>query len=79
MITPGPGNARENLVSSLVRHLQTWPQLRGDLPVAGGVLVVNHQHKLHPAERAEQVYARREFVETLPVPAVSTTLRLRGG
>jgi hypothetical protein len=66
------GTAREDLVSYLVRHLRTWPQLRADLPVAGGVLVVNHQHKLHPVDRTEQVYARREFVETLPVPVVSS-------
>jgi hypothetical protein len=66
------GTAREDLVSYLVRHLQTWPQLRADLPVAGGVLVVNHQHKLHPVDRTEQVYTRREFVETLPVPVVSS-------
>ncbi|MDT5024675.1 MAG: hypothetical protein QOE61_1101 [Micromonosporaceae bacterium] len=62
------GPAREDLVSHLVRHLQTWP----DLPVAGGVLVVNHQHKLHPTERTEQVYARPEFVGTLPVLVVSS-------
>jgi hypothetical protein len=66
------GTAREDLVSYLLRHLQTWPELRPDLPAAGGVLVVNHQHKLHPAERTDQVYARREFVETLQVPVVSS-------
>jgi hypothetical protein len=66
------GPAREDLVSYLVRHLQTWPELRPDLPVDGGVLVVNHQHKVHPTERTEHVYARPEFVETLPVQVLSS-------
>jgi FAD dependent oxidoreductase len=50
------GAAQEHLVGHLQRHLGTWPQLRPDEPVTGGVLVVNHQHKLHPAERVARVY-----------------------
>lgn len=66
------GPAQESLVGFVQRHLDTWPQLRPDQPVAGGVLVVNHQHKLPPAERSSQVYARPEFVAALPVPVVSS-------
>ncbi|MDZ5446831.1 hypothetical protein U2F26_29590 [Micromonospora sp. 4G57] len=66
------GAAQENLVGYLQRHLDTWPQLQPDQPVAGGVLVVNHQHKLPPAERTAQVYTRPEFVATLPVPVLSS-------
>jgi hypothetical protein len=66
------GAAQENLVGFLQRHLETWPQLRPDQPVAGGVLVVNHQHKLHPSERTAQVYSRPEFVAALPFTVLST-------
>jgi hypothetical protein len=44
------GAAPEHLVGSLERHLATWPQLRPEQPVTGGVLVVNHQHRQHPPE-----------------------------
>lgn len=66
------GNAGEQLVGALYRHLDTWPQLRPDLPVGGGVLVVNHQHRLDPAERDAQVYSRPEFVASLRVPVVGS-------
>jgi hypothetical protein len=66
------GAAQENLVDHLQRHLDTWPHLRPDEPVTGGVLVVNHQHKMHPSERATQVYSRPEFVAALRVTVVST-------
>ncbi|MGY0057421.1 hypothetical protein ACWY4P_12785 [Streptomyces sp. LZ34] len=69
------GPAQEHLVGHLQRHLETWPQLRPDKPVSEGVLIVNHQHKLHPSERTAAVYARPEFVaslESLPVTVIST-------
>lgn len=66
------GAAPENLVGYLERHLATWPQLRPEQPVTGGVLVVNHQHRQHPAARTAQVYSRPEFVAALPVTVVST-------
>jgi hypothetical protein len=66
------GAAPEQLVGHLERHLATWPQLRPDEPVAGGVLVVNHQHRLHPSERTAHVYSRPEFVAALSVTVVST-------
>jgi hypothetical protein len=66
------GAAPELMVSHLQRHLDTWPQLRPDEPVAGGVLVVNDQHRLHPSERTTQVYSRPEFVASLHVTVVST-------
>jgi hypothetical protein len=66
------GAAQESLVGHLDRHLATWPQLRPDEPVDGGVLVVNHQHKLHPSERTPRVYARPEFVAALTVSIIST-------
>ncbi|MFJ8793679.1 hypothetical protein [Streptomyces sp. NPDC102462] len=69
------GPAQEHLVGHLQRHLETWPQLRPDEPVSDGVLIVNHQHKLHPSERAAAVYARPEFVaslDSLPVTVIST-------
>ncbi|MCZ0990312.1 hypothetical protein [Streptomyces diastatochromogenes] len=69
------GPAQEHLVGHLQRHLETWPQLRPDEPVSDGVLIVNHQHKLHPSERTAAVYARPEFVaslDSLPVTVIST-------
>lgn len=65
------GTAPEKLVHDLERHLATWPQLRPDEPVAGGVLVVNHQHKVDPALRDEQVYRRKEFLNALSVTVLS--------
>ncbi|MGP3691011.1 hypothetical protein ACTVZO_41160 [Streptomyces sp. IBSNAI002] len=69
------GPAQEHLVGHLQRHLETWPQLRPNQPVSDGVLIVNHQHKLHPAERSADVYSRPEFVASLtslPVTVIST-------
>jgi hypothetical protein len=66
------GAAQEHLVGHLERHLDTWPQLRPGVPITGGVLVVNHQHKLHPSERSAQVYSRPEFVAALSVTVLST-------
>lgn len=65
------GPAKEDFVGDLQRHLDTWPELRPQQPVAGGVLIVNHQHKLDPSERSREVYARREFVNSLQVTVLS--------
>jgi hypothetical protein len=67
------GNAPERLAGALQRHQQTWPELRPDQPLAGTALVVNHQHKQPPAQRSAAVYQRREFVDSLEHPVVSTT------
>jgi hypothetical protein len=66
------GAAQEHFVGHLQVHLDTWPQLRPSEPVRGGVLIVNHQHKLHPSERTALVYSRPEFVAALSVTVVST-------
>jgi hypothetical protein len=66
------GVASEALVGDLQRHLATWPELRPQEPVDGGVLIVNHQHRLEPSQRAPQVYGRPEFVAALTVPVIST-------
>ena len=64
-------NASETLVNDLQRHLQTWPELRPELPVSGGALIVNHQYRLPPADRSSAVYSRREFVATLTEPVMA--------
>lgn len=66
------GNASEKLADFLRKHLETWPSLRPDLPVTGGTLIVNHQHKTEPQERTKHIYDRKAFIETLPFPVVST-------
>ncbi|MFJ9675389.1 hypothetical protein ACIRP5_31930 [Streptomyces sp. NPDC101221] len=38
----------------------------------GGVLVVNHQIKLHPAQRDTEVYTDRAFADALTVPVISS-------
>jgi hypothetical protein len=66
------GSAPESLASHLERHRDTWPQLRPGQPVTCAALIVNHQHKLDPANRTQDVYQRREFIETLAFPALAT-------
>lgn len=66
------GNAPERLVEAIGRHLKTWPQLRPGEPVGGGVLIVNHQHRLDPDDRDEKVFTREAFVNSLTVVVIST-------
>lgn len=66
------GSATETLMRQLETHLQTWPQLRPNDPVDGGVLVVNHQYRLLPDERSTSVYTRPEFLAALTTPVLST-------
>jgi hypothetical protein len=66
------GQAGENLVDSLRRHLGTWPSVKPEWPVDGGVLIVNHQHKLIPQERSATVYNRKAFTDSLAYPVLST-------
>jgi hypothetical protein len=64
-------NASESLVNDLLRHLRIWPELRPELPVRNGALVVNHQHRLPPNERTRAVYRRQEFINALTVPVIA--------
>ncbi|QCX74662.1 hypothetical protein C9F11_04795 [Streptomyces sp. YIM 121038] len=66
------GAAPEKLTSQLQRHLETWPKLRPSQPVTCAALIVNHQHRLDPAERPTEVYQRREFVDALTFPVLAT-------
>ncbi|WP_139224517.1 hypothetical protein [Cellulomonas marina] len=70
------GRPSEALVDAARRHLRTWPQLRGDTPVGGVALVVNHQHRQPPGDRTPLAYERREFVDSLNDVTVVTTLQL---
>ncbi|MER6195962.1 hypothetical protein ABT234_01095 [Streptomyces sp. NPDC001586] len=60
------------LPDKLLKHLNTWPGLTGTKPVDGGVLVVNHQIKLHPAQRDTEVYTDRAFADALTVPVIGS-------
>lgn len=62
------GAAKESLVADLARHQETWPGLRADLPISGGVLIVSHHLATPPNERPALVYTRPEFVASLKVP-----------
>jgi hypothetical protein len=66
------GRPGEHYVADVRRHLDTWPELGQSTPVEGGTLVVNHDHKLPPADRPRDVYTRPEFVATLSVEVVSS-------
>ncbi len=66
------GDAKEPLVGDLLRHLDTWSELQPGIPLDGGTLIVNHQHKQPPGQRSRQIYRRPEFVNTLTVPVVGT-------
>ncbi|WP_454859648.1 hypothetical protein [Promicromonospora soli] len=66
------GNASESLAEAPRRHQRTWPQLRPGQPIDAVALVVNHQHKLPPKDRSPEVYQRREFVDSLDMPVIST-------
>ncbi|WP_240925394.1 hypothetical protein [Streptomyces sp. 196(2019)] len=64
--------AAQSLPDKLLKHLNTWPGLTGTEPVAGGVLVVNHQIKLPPAQRDAEVYTDRAFADALTVPVIGS-------
>ena len=56
------GSAPERAYQDLVRHLREWPSLPGSVPVEGGVLIVNHEHRSAPHERSRRPYSRPEFL-----------------
>lgn len=61
----------QSLPDKLLKHLNTWPGLTGTEPV-DGVLVVNHQTKLPPAQRDAEVYTDRAFADALTVPVIGS-------
>ena len=65
------GDAGERQAGDLQRHLSTWSGLQPlQQPVTCGALVVNHQTRRAPGERASQVYTRAEFVSSLQFPVL---------
>jgi len=64
------GAAKESFVADLARHQETWPELRPDLTIAGGVLIVSHHLTAAPNERPIPIYSRPEFVASLRVPVI---------
>jgi hypothetical protein len=56
------GSAPERAYQDLVRHLREWPSLPGSVPVEGGALILNHQHRSAPHERSRRPYSRPEFL-----------------
>lgn len=66
------GNAAENAMEDLERHLRTWPTLGRDEQLEGGVLVINHQHSRAPLQRDPAPYTRAAFVDSLTHPVIAT-------
>lgn len=62
----------QSLPDKLVKHLNTWHGLTGTEPVDGGVLVINHQIRLPPAQRDAEVYTDRAFADALTVPVIGS-------
>jgi hypothetical protein len=65
-------SAGEDLAAKLTKHLATWPTIAPNEPVDRGVLVVNHQLRLPVDARSEQVYARKEFTDTLTFQVITS-------
>jgi hypothetical protein len=65
------GQAAERSYQDLIRHLREWPALTGARTIDGGVLVMNHEIRLPPAERHEQPYTRPEFLAAKDEPVVT--------
>jgi hypothetical protein len=66
------GNAGEDLYEDLLRHISTWPALARPEPLEGGALIVNHEHRQSPLDRARTPYTRGEFVQSLRHPVIPT-------
>ena len=66
------GKPSEDLLDDLKRHIETGPSRRPAEPLSGGVLVVNHQHRLAPLERTHGAYGRPDFVASLQHTVIPT-------
>jgi hypothetical protein len=66
------GSAPERAYQDLVRHLREWPSLPGSVPVEGGALVLNHEHRTVPLGRSPKPYGRPEFLAAQTEPVITT-------
>jgi hypothetical protein len=62
-------NASEKLTDLL--HLKTWAMLRHEVPVGGGVLIVNHQYDRPADQRSASV--RSHNLRGVPGPSGDST------
>lgn len=65
------GNASESLYAALVKHIDAWRANPSRPAIDGGVLIVNHEHKKQPAERARSPYTRQAFIDSQRYPVVT--------
>lgn len=66
------GAAPERAYQDLVRHLREWLSLSDRVPVEGGALILNHEHRSVPGGRSRQPYSRPEFLAAQTEPVIST-------
>jgi hypothetical protein len=66
------GSAPERAYQDLRRHLREWPSLSRSVPVEGGALVLNHEHRNVPQDRSRQPYGRPEFLAAQTEPVITT-------
>jgi len=66
------GGAPERAYQDLLRHLREWPNLPGSAPVDGGALVINHEYRKIPKDRARRPFERPEFLAAQTEPVIAT-------
>lgn len=66
------GSATERHYQDLVRHLREWSSLPGSLPINGGALVINHEHRRAPQDRNRRPFERPEFLAAQTEPVIPT-------
>lgn len=66
------GGAPERAYQDLVRHLREWSSLPDRVPVEGGALILNHEHRNVPDSRNRQPYSRPEFLAAQTEPVITT-------
>jgi hypothetical protein len=66
------GSAPERAYQDLVRHLREWPSLPESVPVDGGALILNHEHRSAPGDRTRRPYSRPEFLAAQAEPVIPT-------
>lgn len=51
---------------------RSWSPTSNDISPSPAALIVNHQHRLDPTQRSTEVHQRKELVDALPFPVLTT-------
>lgn len=66
------GRAPERAYQDLVRHMREWPSLPDAVPIEGGALIINHEHRKVPLDRNRRPFERPEFLAAQTEPVIGT-------